>query len=135
MNLDNERPLIVGDASHDDVRTFTSDASLRDVARALHKTTAPAVVVVVTEPVDQAPLGVVTCRDVVRAVADEAAPEECTASDVAAPITTFARAEDDLVDTLAQMAELGVTAVPVLDDEGELSGVLSAGEWLHAVAE
>ena len=90
---------------------------------------------------DQKPVGIVTDRDVALAVAGDDDLADLTAEDVmtADPVTIHEDAT--AVDLPARMAEGRVRRIPVVDDDGNLTGiatlddvVATAGEMLKDVA-
>lgn len=82
------------------------------------------------------PVGIVTDRDiVVGAVAAGTTPDTSTVADVMSPEIQTVREDDDLLDTLGRMRDLGVRRLPVIDGAGGLVGILAVDDVLEVLAE
>jgi signal-transduction protein with cAMP-binding, CBS, and nucleotidyltransferase domain len=82
------------------------------------------------------PRGIVTDRDIViEAVALGLDPATLTAGDVMTMPLATVNDRDDILDALARMREHGVRRLPVLDDAGHLSGIVTVDNLLEALAE
>lgn len=83
------------------------------------------------------PVGMVTDRDlVVRVLSDGARDFDALVVDnvmTTEPVT--AREEDSLWDVLKKMRSFGVRRLPVVNDRGELEGILSFDDLIDLVAE
>jgi CBS domain-containing protein len=86
-------------------------------------------------------VGIVTGRDIARAVADNDDVGALTAADIMTPDPVTIHEDATAVDLPAAMAEGGVRRIPVVDDAGDLVGiatlddvVATAGEMLDDVA-
>jgi CBS domain-containing protein len=108
-----------------EVVRLARDAPLREVARLLAERDTSAIVVTDDDAARSAPVGVVTRRDLVRAVARAPAPMALRAGDFVAPVLAFAHGSDAVLDALARMETLAVAAIPVLDDGGAVVGLLT----------
>jgi CBS domain-containing protein len=62
-------------------------------------------------------------------------PMILTAGDVMTTPLATVRDADDILDALARMREHGVRRLPVLDDAGHLSGIVTVDNLLEALAE
>jgi len=74
-------------------------------------------------------MSVVSERDVVRALADGADPEEVWAADVTSADVVFAEPDEAIVSVAERMAAEGVRHIPVVD-KGAIVGILSARDVL-----
>lgn len=74
--------------------------------------------------------GIVTERDVVRAVAEGRDPRRTRAADCMTPDPMTIRASDTLQDAMSLMRVLGVRHLPVVDD-GRPSGIVSLRDVLR----
>ena len=74
-------------------------------------------------------IGVVSERDVVRALADGGDPEEVWAADIVSNDVVFAEPDHTILAVAAQMAAEGVRHITVVD-KGEIVGVVSARDVL-----
>jgi CBS domain-containing protein len=73
--------------------------------------------------------GVVTDRDIVtRCVAAEENPQTMAVKEVMSRNVECAQAADDVRDAARKMAERQVRRLPVTDENGQLSGILSLGD-------
>jgi CBS domain-containing protein len=78
--------------------------------------------------------GVVSERDVVRALADGADPDEVWAGDVMQDDLVLAEPDEPIVDVAARMADEGVRHVAVVD-RGTIVGVISARDVIPVLTE
>jgi CBS domain-containing protein len=93
---------------------------------------------VVVEPADGGarPVGIVTDRDlVVEVLAQDVPVDEITIDDVMSTNVATAREDDDVLDTLSRMRELGVRRMPVVDARGMLAGIITVDDLLQLVAD
>ena len=74
-------------------------------------------------------IGVVSERDVARALADDADPEEIWAADVASNDVVFAEPEEPILVVAERMLSEGVRHVPVVE-HGKIVGLVSARDLL-----
>ena len=120
-----------------DVVTATRDTPVVELARTMRDEELGDLVI----EEDQKPVGIVTDRDIALAVAGDEDVADLTAEDVmtADPVTIHEDAT--AVDLPARMAEGRVRRIPVVDDDGNLTGiatlddvVATAGEMLKDVA-
>lgn len=79
-------------------------------------------------------VGVVSERDVVRALAVGGEPSELWAADLMAEQPVAAEPDDPIIDVADRMVDAGIRHVPVVAD-GELRGVVSMRDVLRVVAD
>jgi CBS domain-containing protein len=79
-------------------------------------------------------VGIVSERDIVRALADGADPEEVWAADIAARGLVYAEPDESIVDIAERMVTEVVRHVPVVD-RGTIVGVVSARDVLPVLAD
>ncbi len=72
---------------------------------------------------DQRPVGIITEQDIVRRVTFNADPDQPARDIMSAPVDTI-RQDDALFIAIARMRRLGHRHLPVIDDDGRLSGIL-----------
>jgi len=73
--------------------------------------------------------GIVTDRDIaVRGVAAGMIPQESLVADVMTAELRFCRADDTIEQAMAEMGDLQVRRLPVLDAKNEIVGVVSLGD-------
>lgn len=106
------------------------EMSLRDVARLLVDEGIGAAVV---RGADH-PVGVVSERDVVRALADGADPDVASAADVMSPDLVSAAPDDPIGQVMEAMADNWIRHVPVLRGS-EVVGMVSARDLVRAFSE
>jgi CBS domain-containing protein len=74
-------------------------------------------------------MGMVTDRDiVVRAIAEDRLPSECTVSDVLSQDVQSCRESDSVEDAANIMAEHQIRRLPVLDENQRLVGIVALGD-------
>jgi CBS domain-containing protein len=130
------RTVCVRDLSAHEVVTVTPTTTLAECAKIMREQHVGSVVVIDDEGSRDTPRGIVTDRDVVvEAVAVGLDPSTLTAGDVMTTPLATVRDSDDILDALARMREHGVRRLPVLDDAGNLSGIVTVDNLLEALAE
>ncbi len=73
--------------------------------------------------------GIVTDRDIaVRGVAAGMIPQESLVADVMTAEVRFCRADDTVEQAMAEMGDLQVRRLPVLDAQNEIVGIVSLGD-------
>ena len=73
--------------------------------------------------------GIVTDRDIaVRGVAAGMIPQESLVADVMTTELRFCRADDTIEQAMAEMGDLQVRRLPVLDAQNEIVGIVSLGD-------
>lgn len=100
----------------------TPDEVLRDVARRLWEEAVGAAVVV--GPRGEV-LGVISERDVVTRLAWGADPDAVTAGEAMTPHIVAAYPNDLVIDVAFQMIDNAIRHVPVIDDAGDVLGMVS----------
>jgi CBS domain-containing protein len=103
------------------------DATLRAVARTLWENEAGAAVV----GTEHAAVGIISERDVVTRLAQGADPDMTTAADAMTSAVAAARPDDRLLDVAYLMFDDNVRHVPVIDDVGRVSGMVSVRDLLR----
>lgn len=81
-------------------------------------------------------LGIITERDIVRALGEGADPDRALVSDHMSTQLVVARPEDSLVSAAQKMLAHGIRHLPVVDSSGRLVGIVSMRDVLrHILAE
>ncbi|MFB6171371.1 MAG: CBS domain-containing protein [Haloarculaceae archaeon] len=111
--------------------TESPDADLRDVAETLASESVGSVVV---EEAGR-PVGIVTDRDVALAVAETDDLEDLDAADVMTDDPATIEGDAEAVELPRQMAESRVRRLPVVDDDGHLTGVATADDVIAVAGE
>jgi len=82
------------------------------------------------------PLGIVTDRDIVlNIVADNADPKTVTVGEIMSKDLVTGREEEGVYESMEKMRAHGIRRLPVIDDQGYLSGILSADDLLEFLGE
>jgi CBS domain-containing protein len=101
--------------------------TLRAAAAALWEADAGAAVVGTTDE----PTGVLSERDILMALAEDADPDTVTAAEVMTPRVIVARTDDRLVDVAYLMFDDVIRHVPVVDEDGYVTGIVSVRDLLR----
>jgi CBS domain-containing protein len=130
------RTVTVRDLAAHEVVTVTPSATLAECAQIMRNQHVGSIVVIDDQASRDRPRGIVTDRDiVVEAVALGLDPSTLTAGDVMTTPLATVTDSDDILDALARMREFGVRRLPVLDEGGHLSGIVTVDNLLEALAE
>lgn len=116
------------------VHTLPAEATLEQAAHALDERKVGALVVL---DVGGAVIGVFSERDLVREVAKRgcAALGETHVSAAMSKRVITARADESIDECLARMTDRRIRHLPVVDDKGRLSGIVSIGDLVkHRIA-
>lgn len=82
------------------------------------------------------PLGIVTDRDIVLGViATELAPGTLTVGDIMGAELTTAGENEDVFDAIQRMRNKGVRRMPIVDEDGALTGIVSIDDIIEILAE
>lgn len=91
---------------------------------------------VVLDAKTRKPLGIVTDRDmVVAVVAADMDPRTVVVGEIMGGTVHAVNENEDALDCLAAMRRHGVRRMPVVDDAGELAGIVSLDDLLEVVAD
>ena len=113
-----------------DVVTVAGSAPLTDVSKMMRKCHVGSVVV--TD--GGKPAGIVTDRDiVVEVVAKGRDPATVTASDVMSASPAVVGTDDDVMWALKTMRDRGVRRLPVVDERGQLKGIIAFDDLMQHV--
>lgn len=102
--------------------TIEPTARLADVARQMRLEDSDSVAVMSEGRL----LGIITERDLVRAIADGVNPKQASASVVMTPSPATVSLEEDVNVVALKMMRLGIRHLPVVDEVGQPIGLLSA---------
>jgi CBS domain-containing protein len=109
------------------VVTVSPDESVRGLVGLLKKHNLGAVVVIAS---DSEIAGIVSERDVIRRLADGAEVLDRSVETIMTPVSELhsCTAETSVDELMALMTEQRVRHVPVLNDDGQLAGIVSIGD-------
>jgi CBS domain-containing protein len=114
------------------VQSLPPEASCADAARMMRDANVGSVVVTR----EGRPLGVVTDRDLaVRVVAEGQDAERIELGEIMSGEPIFLAGERDIPQLIAAMRDLGVRRIPIVDDEGLLSGIVALDDLLLLLAD
>lgn len=126
----------ISDLCNTSVVSVNKDATIPEVARLMRDRHVGCVVV--TEEIKKGtplPVGVITDRDLVLEImAIEADARHLSAGDIVMRSVITARQNDGVWETLHRMRTHGIRRVPVVDDTGALTGIVSADDMIELIA-
>jgi len=126
----------VGHYCNREVVVTEKDATIQEIAQLMREHHVGDVIIVELTPGGNRPVGIVTDRDlVVEILAQEVDPASVTAADFMSAEPVTAGEKDGLLDTLEQMYTHGVRRMPVVNDQGDLEGILVADDLLELISE
>lgn len=115
-----------------DVVTAPPDESVRSLAESMADESVGSVMI--TD--DSEPVGIVTDRDLaLRALAEDADPDDLTAADVLSPDLYCIEAEQGFYRAAELMSEHAVRRLPVVDSAGKLSGIITVDDLHELLAD
>lgn len=118
-----------------DVIYCTADITTLHAARIMRERHVGDLVVIDDSDEGQAPMGIVTDRDiVVEVLAKELDPAQVTVREIMRLPLVIARASEEVEHALERMRVHGVRRVPVLDEASNLVGVLSLDDLVRRLA-
>jgi signal-transduction protein with cAMP-binding, CBS, and nucleotidyltransferase domain len=117
----------VNDVATHEAVIVPPEMSLRTVADVMAGHDIGAVIVGTTTNV----LGIVSERDIVGALAAGADPDQATAAGAMSVAIVSVRPTDTVYDAAVDMLDRGIRHVPVLDDRGEVLGMVSVRDLLR----
>ena len=123
--------MSVGDLAPENVVTVEPDTSISDAVDKLESENVGALIV--TD--DDEPAGIVTDRDVALAVNDQenVASESVQSIMTEDPVTL--REDDDPMEISRTIGEKNVRRIPVVDDDGKLTGIVTLDDLVATIGE
>lgn len=119
-----------------EVAVAAGDTGIAEAARRMRADHVGDLVVVSESEGQRRPVAIVTDRDlVIEVMAAGIDPETVTLGDLPSRELAVAAGDDDLMDTLQRMRELGVRRMPVVDANGLLTGILAVDDVLPVISE
>lgn len=110
-----------------DVICLTSDDSVLAAAKAMKENHIGDVVITESRNGKSVPTGIVTDRDlVVCCIAENKDMGTCKLSEIMTGKVITARETDSIAELVKVMVNEGVSRLPIVDDNGELTGILSS---------
>ena len=126
----------ISDICTADTISCTRDETVQAAAFLMRKHHVGDLVVVDRVDDDALPVGIVTDRDiVVSVIALGLDPASLLVGDIMTDDLLTCREDDDVYQTIEHMRLRGIRRVPVVDAQGNLSGIVSADDLLEFLAE
>ncbi len=118
-----------------DVVQCTPETTALALARLMRERHVGDVVVVEDAQGDRTPIGVVTDRDiVVEVLGRERDPAKISAREIMRKPVVIARTTEDAAQAIERMRAHGVRRIPVMDEQGKLSGIVCLDDLLKLLA-
>lgn len=122
----------IGDLATEEVVTVRRDMSVREAAGLMRDENVGSVVVVEQDGERSLPVGIVTDRDVTyEVVALDLDPSDVKVGDVMSLDLVTVKRNIDLAAALRVMGQQGIRRLPVVDEDGYLTGVFSLDDALQ----
>jgi CBS domain-containing protein len=112
----------VRDLPHGRLLSVTPTLSLAEVARRMRKDDCDSLAIMAGKRL----IGIITERDLVRAIADGVDPDEARADMFMSADPATVTADEDVSVVAVKMMALGIRHLPVVDDKGNPVGLISA---------
>jgi CBS domain-containing protein len=112
----------VSDLPHGRLLSITPNLSLADVARRMRKEDSDSLAIMAEKRL----VGIITERDLVRAIADGVDPDQARADMFMSADPATVTADEDVSVVAVKMMALGIRHLPVVDDKGIPVGLVSA---------
>lgn len=126
----------IGEFCNREVIVADRTTSVFEAARLMREYHVGCLVVVESLDGPRRPIGLVTDRDiVVEVVAENVAPETVKLGEIMTGKLSTIRVTDGVYDTLRYMREHGFRRMPVVNELGELAGIVSMDDYLGLLAE
>ena len=126
----------IADLCRDSVVVTRRESTVLETAELMRRYHIGAVVVVDVPEGAQVPAGIVTDRDiVVGVVAMGLDPAELSVGDIMTEKVVLVKENEDVFDAIETMREQGVRRMPVVNEQGALTGIISLDDVLPVVAQ
>jgi CBS domain-containing protein len=128
--------MTIGKFCNREVIIAEKNCTVAEVAKLMRHHHVGDVVIVNTNGDRAIPVGILTDRDIViELIACDVPLDSVTAGDVMSYELVTAREEDSIGDTLQHMRAKGIRRVPVVNEAGELEGILSVDDLLELLVD
>jgi len=120
--------------SKESVACVEANATLTDAAQMMLKKHVGSLVIVDESSGKKNPIGMITDRDItIESVAEELDPNTLSVSDVMTPSLATATLNEDIFSMIAKMKSEGVHRLPVIDETGELVGIVTSKKLVQCL--
>ena len=128
--------MTAGEYCNREVVIVEPEVSITEVASMMREYHVGTLVVVDREGSTARPIGVITDRDlVIEVIAQEVPLDAVVVKDVMNKDLVYVTEQETLLNTIALMHSRGVRRIVVLDDNGNLQGIISADDAIELLAE
>ena len=128
--------MSIGVICNREVVIISKDETILVAADLMRKFHVGTLVVVKESGTGRIPIGILTDRDiVVEVIAKGLDVGELFVKDVMSPDPATVREVDGISETLKLMGAKGIRRIPVVDDKGHLTGILSTDDFLDLLTE
>lgn len=128
--------MTAGEYCNREVIIVEENVSITEVASMMREYHVGTLVVVEREGGISRPIGIITDRDlVIEVIAQEIPLDVLIVKDVMNKELVYVTEQETLLNTIALMQSRGVRRILVLDDNGNLQGILSADDAIELLAE
>jgi CBS domain-containing protein len=118
------------------VITTSRDTTIREAARLMRKHHVGCLVITEAKAGRTEPVGMLTDRDIVmEVIAEDINLNEVNVGDIMSYALLKVRECDSIIETAQRMRARGVRRVPVVSDEGELTGIIALDDILELLSE
>ncbi|MBI4756542.1 MAG: CBS domain-containing protein [Betaproteobacteria bacterium] len=126
----------IGEFCNREVVIAARDSSVLEAARLMRQYHVGDLVIVDALDGPRRPVGIVTDRDVVvEVVVNELDPAAVRVDEIMGQALTTVRLTDGVFDTIALMRRKGIRRVPVVNELGELAGIVTVDDVIGLLAE
>ena len=128
--------MTVGKVCNREVVFIRREASVPEAARLMREYHVGDIVVVDETTGKRVPVGIVTDRDIVlEVIAEGVNVNDVSVGDIMSNSLVTARENDSVLDTIKIMRAKGIRRLPVINDDNELSGILSVDDLIDLMSE
>lgn len=126
----------IGEICNREVIIIDKEGSILEAARLMREYHVGNVIVIEEKNGCRFPLGILTDRDIVRALlASDVDVNKVSVGDTMSFDLLTVNEEDDIIGTIKKMRHKGVRRVPVLNRAGELQGVVAVDDLIDIICE
>lgn len=126
----------IGEVCNREVVIIDKEGSIFEAAKLMREYHVGDVIVVEEKNGERIPVGILTDRDIVRAlVAADIDLHAVTVGDTMSFDLLTVKEEDDVVSTIKRMRHRGVRRVPVVNSQGGLEGIISVDDLIDLIYE